>query len=202
MTTLLKLSSFLMLSSKNCHMFLKKCALSQPWIFFYSYVFIREPLARHSSLWRCEIVRAGSSRMSLASKETPPRCYLLLLVAYAECPSWIFRKRRREKFSGLIAVSAKARDMTRRKREKEGPETVTRRVLDSSGFRCLCPVEISAPVRLIFHANSRAEFYLGAALDSGGVTQRDGNISRITVGWGTLGISRETPLEHGSDEII
>lgn len=35
------------------------------------------------------------------------------------------------------------------------------------------------------------------------VTQRNGNISRITVGWGTLGISRETPcLEHVPDEII
>lgn len=128
---------FLTPSSKNCHMFRKKCALSLAILnFSYSYVFIREPLARHSSHWRCEIGRAGSSRISLASEETPPRCYLLLLVsAYAECSSWIFRERRREKFSGLTTnrrICEGARheaEKKKRDRKKSTESTRTRRVL-------------------------------------------------------------------------
>jgi len=202
-----------MLSSKNCHMFLKKCALSLAILnIFYSYVFIREPLARHSSLWRCEIVRAGSSRMSLASEETLPRCYLLLLVsAYTECSSWIFRKRHREKFSGLtinrrICEGAK-HDMCQEERKKKNVQTEygnAARVMEIlQHFRCLSFVEISAPPSVWYSARTPARNSISGRPRNVEVTQRNGNISRITVGWGTLGISRETPcLEHVPDEII
>jgi len=124
---------------KHYHVFLKKCAFSLAILnFSYSYVFIREPFVEHSSHWRCEIVRAGSSRMSLASKETPPRCYLLLLVsAYAECFSWIFRERHYKKF---FRLTTNRRIMRRReiqgvcrqrkkKRKKNAKSTRTRPML-------------------------------------------------------------------------
>lgn len=187
--------------------------------FFHSYVFIREPLARHSSFWRCEIVRAGSSWMSLASDETPPRCYLLLLVsAYAECSSWIFRERRREKFSGLTTnrhiCEGIRRDVCREgRKKKKGPESTrgTRRVLWRffgislpASHRDIGPRSSDIPRELPCGIPSRG------ALETSTVATgwlREAVISvvlrSVEEGWGTLGISREIPcLEHVSDEII
>lgn len=101
------------------------------------------------------------------------------------------------------------------------PAYVPSRITGSSLSLSLSPL---SDIRLIFRANSRAEFHLEslAALETPAsrppshrrrrrrrrrqCARRDsvdGNIGRITVGRGTLGISCETPcLEHVSDEII
>jgi len=110
--------------------------------------------------------------MSLASEETPPRCYLLLLLHTQNAPHEFFQSVAAEKFPGLTTnrLSAKVRDarcVPRKKKRKEkeegcGEHESAARVMEIlRDFCCLRPVEISAPVRLIFRANSRAEFHLG-----------------------------------------
>lgn len=93
----------------NRHIFLKKkMALSLRILnFSCPCILIREPLGRHSSHWRCEIVRVGSSRMSLASKQIP-RSKMLSLASLVSALRVLMNFSRASpcwKFSGLLTTN-------------------------------------------------------------------------------------------------
>lgn len=182
--------------------------------FFYSYVFIREPLAkaflilalRDCPRWIIANVsreRGDTSKMlSLAPRFCIRR---MLLMNFSRASSWEIL-RTNDKSSYLRRHETRRVSRGKRKKRKS-TEYGNACYGDSSGFRCLRPIEISAPRSSdIPRELSRGIPSRGGLrnVDSSEVTQKDGNISRITVGWGTLGISREILcLEHFvSDEII
>jgi len=156
-----------------CHVFLKKFVLSLEILNFSRLcILIHEPLGRHSLHWHCEIVRAGSSRMSLTSKDTSvqdttSRFSLLRLCEFFE--SVVVRKilRVNDKSSCLHRRHKRGtyRVWWKKRREKREEYERDTRYGNSLRFRCLRRI-IATPVRLILCANSRSEFHLEAALET------------------------------------
>lgn len=174
-----------------CHVFLKKKFVLSLKILNFSRpcILIHEPLGRHSLHWHCEIVRAGSSRMSLTSKNTSvqdatSRFSLLRLCEFFA--SVVVRKILRVNDKSSCLHRRHKRDTYKvswKKREKSVRSTNTR-YGNSLGFRCLRRI-IATFVRLILRANSRAEFHLEAALEmsssSSAAAALLGNIGYIMV---------------------
>lgn len=198
--------------SRNCHMFLKKCAHSLIILNFFLLLRFHSRASRQAflilALWDCpRWIIANVSRergdtsemLSLAPRFCIRR---MLLMNFSRASSWeILRTNDKSPYLRRHETWR----VSRRKKEKESPES-TRGVRgacygDSSRFRCLRPIEISPHSSDIPRELPRGILSRGGPwnVDSGGrVTRRGGNISRITVGWGTLGISREISpcLEH------
>lgn len=175
-------------------------------------ILIRKSLGRHSSHWRCEIVHAGSSRMSLASKQISRSKTLSHASRFCVTRFHEFFKKASpyEKFSALMTnhrVCEEGANETRSLVKKKGSAEYECDACygNSSGFCCLRRI-IATPVRLILRANSRVEFHLEAALETSSsavAAALPGNIGCIMVEWGTLGISRKTPcLKRDLGEII